>query len=126
MDKKRIVASAVVFLILAVLIYLQYRHWQTFDWGTFWAQTHRIKKFHVLHAIALIYIGYFLRAVRWKIFLKPVRPKATVMDMLSPTLIGFAGLALLGRAGEFIRPYLIARRTQLPFSSPFALLGIEP
>jgi uncharacterized protein (TIRG00374 family) len=125
MDKKRIVASAVVFLILAILVYLQYRHWQTFDWGTFWAQTHRIKKFHVLHAIALIYIGYFLRAVRWKIFLKPVRPKATIMDMLSPTLIGFAGLALLGRAGEFIRPYLIARRTNLPFSSQLAAWAVE-
>ena len=44
MDKKRILASVVVFLILAVLVYLQYRHWRTFDWGTFWSQTHRIKK----------------------------------------------------------------------------------
>jgi len=125
MDKKRIVASAVVFLILAVLVYLQYRHWQSFDWATFWAQTHLIKKFHVLHAIALIYIAYFLRAVRWKIFLKPVRPKATIMDMLSPTMIGFTGLALLGRAGEFIRPYLIARRTDLPFSSQLAVWTVE-
>jgi len=115
----------VVFLILAILFYLQYRHWQSFDWGTFWAQTHRINKFHVLHAIALIYIAYFLRAVRWKIFLKPVRPKATMFDMLSPTLIGFTGLALLGRAGEFIRPYLIARRTDLPFSSQLAVWAVE-
>jgi len=125
MDKKRIVASAVVFLILAVLVYLQYRHWQSFDWGTFWAQTGRIKKVHVLHAIALIYIAYFLRAVRWKILLKPVRPKAKMMDLLSPTLIGFTGVALLGRAGEFIRPYLIARRTNLPFSSQLAAWAVE-
>src|SRR5271155_4180646 len=125
MDKKRIVASAVVFLILAVLLYLQYRHWQSFDWGTFWAQTHRIKKAHVLHAVALIYLAYFLRAVRWKIFLKPLRPKASIRDMLSPTLIGFAGLALLGRAGEFIRPYLIARRTDLSFSSQLAVWAVE-
>src|ERR1700693_1874150 len=124
-DKKRIVASAVVFLILAVLLYLQYRHWQSFDWGTFWAQTHRIKKTHVLHAIALIYLAYLMRAVRWKIFLQPVRPKATIMDLVCPTLIGFAGLALLGRAGEFIRPYLIARRTDLPFSSQLAVWAVE-
>src|SRR6202045_5409345 len=125
MDKKRIVASVVVFLILAFLLFLQYRHWQSFDWGTFWAQTHRIKKTHVLHSVALIYIAYFMRAVRWKIFLQPVRPKATIMDMVSPTLIGFAGLALLGRAGEFIRPYLIARRTDLPFSSQLAVWAVE-
>jgi len=125
MDRKRILASVVVFLILAFLVYLQYRHWRTFDWGTFWSQTHRIKKLHVLHGILLIYAGYILRALRWKIFLRPVRPKTRLMDMVSPTLIGFTGLALLGRAGEFIRPYLIARRTDLPFSSQLAVWAVE-
>lgn len=96
MDKKRILATTVVFLILAVLVYLQYRHWQTFDWGTFWGQIHRIKKAHVLHAVALIYIGYLMRAIRWKIFLKPVRSKVRIIELVSPTLIGFTGLALLG------------------------------
>jgi glycosyltransferase 2 family protein len=125
MDKKRILASVIVFLILALLVYLQYRHWRTFDWGTFWSQTHRIRKFQVLYAIVLIYAAYTLRAVRWKIFLKPVRPSTTVAEMVSPTLVGFAGLALLGRAGEFIRPYLIARRTNLSFSSQLAVWAVE-
>ena len=125
MDKKRILASVVVFLILAVLVYLQYRHWRTFDWGTFWSQTHRVKKIHVVHGVALIYLGYLLRALRWKIFLNPVRPKTRTMDLVSPTLVGFTGLALLGRAGEFIRPYLIARRTDLPVSSQIAVWGVE-
>jgi len=125
MDKKRILASLVVFLILAVLIYLQYRHWRTFDWGTFWSQTHRIRWWHVVHGIVLIYVGYVMRAVRWKIFLKPVRPKATVAKFVSPTLIGFTGLALLGRAGEFIRPFIIARRTDLSFSSQLAVWAVE-
>ncbi len=125
MDKKRILASVLVFLILAVLVYLQYRHWRTFDWGTFWSQTHRIRKWHVLHGIGLIYLAYLMRAWRWKIFLQPVRPKTTVADMVSPTLVGFTGLALLGRAGEFIRPYLIARRTDLPFSGQLAVWGVE-
>ncbi len=125
MDKKRILASVVVFLILAILVYLQYRHWQSFDWGTFWAQTHRIKKVHVLHGIALIYLHYALRALRWKIFLRPVRPKVKAVELVSPTLIGFTGLALLGRAGEFIRPYLIARRTDLSFSSQLAVWTVE-
>jgi uncharacterized protein (TIRG00374 family) len=125
MDKKRIVASAVVFLILAALFYLQYRHWQSFDWGTFWAQTHRVKKLRIVYAIALIYFAYVLRAVRWKVFLEPVRPKVRTIDLVSPTLIGFTGVALLGRAGEFIRPYLIARRTDLPFSSQLAVWAVE-
>jgi len=125
MDKKRILASVIVFFILAVLVYLQYRHWQSFDWGTFWSQIHRIKKVHVLHGIALVYAAYVLRAWRWKIFLMPVRPKAKVADLVPPMVIGFTGLALLGRAGEFIRPYLVARRTGLPFSSQLAVWAVE-
>jgi glycosyltransferase 2 family protein len=125
MDRKRILASLVVFLILAILVYLQYRHWRTFDWHTFWSQTHRINKMHVLHGIAYIYVGYLMRALRWKIFLKPVRPKTAVTELISPTLVGFTGLALLGRAGEFIRPYLIARRTDLSFSSQLAVWAVE-
>lgn len=125
MDKKRILAYVLVFLILAILVYLQYRHWRTFDWGMFWSQTHRIRKIHVLHGIALIYFAYWMRAWRWKIFLRPVRPETKIMNMVSPTIVGFTGLALLGRAGEFIRPYLIARRTNLPVSSQVAVWGVE-
>jgi hypothetical protein len=125
MDKKRILASAVVFLILAILVYLQYRHWRSFDWGTFWNQIHRIKKIHVLHAIILVYAAYVLRALRWKIFLRPVRPKVKTLELVPPMMIGFTGLALLGRAGEFIRPYLVARRTNLSFSSQLGVWAVE-
>ena len=125
MDKKRILASVVVFLILAILVYLQYRHWRSFDWGTFWSQLHRIKKIHVLHAIALVYLAYVLRALRWKIFLRPVRPQVKTIHLVAPMMIGFTGLALLGRAGEFIRPYLVARRADLSFSSQLAVWAVE-
>jgi uncharacterized protein (TIRG00374 family) len=125
MDKKRIVASVVVFFILAFLVYLQYRHWRTFDWTTFWSQTGRVNKLDVLGGIALVYFAYWLRAVRWKIFLRRVRPQTKTSELVSPTLTGFSGLALLGRAGEFIRPYLIARRTGLTFSSQLAVWAIE-
>ena len=122
MDKKRILASAVVFLILAVLIYLQYRHWRAFDWGTFWSQTHRVKKWHVLHGIMLIYLGYVVRAVRWKIFLKPVRPKTSVAELVSPTLVGLrAGAA---GAGGGIHSSISDRAADgLPFSSQLASVG---
>lgn len=45
--------------------------------------------------------------------------------MVAPTIIGFTGLALLGRPGELIRPYLIARRQNLTFSSQLAVWAVE-
>ncbi len=125
MDKKRIVASVVVFLILAALVYFQFREWRAFDWARFRGLSHQIRWFHVLHAVAWIYFGYVLRAIRWKIFLRPIRPKASSWGLISPTLIGFTGLALLGRPGELIRPYLISRRENLPFSSQMGVWAVE-
>jgi glycosyltransferase 2 family protein len=123
MNKKKYLAYAVVFCVLAVLVYLQFRTYQNFDWARLFQ--YRLNWRHILHGIAYIYIAYFLRAVRWKIFLRPVRKHASILGLVPPTLIGFTGLALLGRPGELIRPYLIARRENLPFASQMAVWAVE-
>jgi len=125
MDRKRTIATGVVLVVLAVLVYIQFRTWRNFRWELFLSQTHHVHKLHILHAVALVYIGYVLRAIRWKIFLRPVRPQATSTALVAPTIIGFTGLALLGRPGELIRPYLIARHENLPFSSQLGVWAVE-
>jgi hypothetical protein len=125
MDKKRLLISGVVVAILGALVYLQFRAWETFDWSKFLAETGRVNKLLILRGVVFIYFAYVLRAVRWKIFLRPTRPRITSMQLVPPTLVGFTGLALLGRPGEFIRPYLIARRTNLPVSSQIAVWAVE-
>jgi hypothetical protein len=125
MEKKRLYIYALFLLVFAVLVYFQFRTWRNFDWVTFWSQTHDVNKRHILHGIAYIYLAYVMRAIRWKIFLRPVRRQASVLKLLAPTLIGFTGLAVLGRPGELIRPYLIARRVNLSFSSQLAVWAVE-
>jgi glycosyltransferase 2 family protein len=125
MNRKRVLISCVIVLILGVLVYAQFRTWKNFDWRTFWLQTDNINLRHIVHGIGLIYISYFLRALRWKIFLRPVRPKSSAMGLLPPTIIGFTGLAILGRPGELIRPYLVARRENLSFASQLGVWAIE-
>src|ERR1700694_1140555 len=122
MTKKKYAAFAVVVVVLAVLVYLQFRTWRNFDWARLFQ--YGLSWRHILHGIVYIYIAYFLRAVRWKIFLRPVRKEASILGLIPPTLIGFTGLALLGRPGELIRPYLIARRENLPFASQVAVWAV--
>jgi len=124
MSKKKIFISAVVLTLLAALVYLQIRTWQRFDWQKFWAVTKETSFAYLLLGTALIYIDYVLRALRWKILLRPVC-QARTSQLVAPTLIGFTGLALLGRPGEFIRPYLIARRQGLSMSSQAAVWTVE-
>jgi glycosyltransferase 2 family protein len=125
MKKKSAAITGIILVALAALVYLQFRTWKNFDWNLFLRQTHGVSKFHILHGVALIYLGYVLRAVRWKIFLQPVRPHTKTTSLVSPTIIGFTGLALLGRPGELIRPYLIAKQEKLPFSSQLAVWAVE-
>ncbi len=124
MNKKRILLLLLVTAILGALIYFQFRTWQKFDWQTFGRVTRDINLSKVLFAIAIIYCTYLLRALRWKIFLRPVC-KAHFKSMVGPQFIGFTGLALLGRPGELIRPYLIAKKENLTFSSQVAVWAVE-
>jgi hypothetical protein len=124
MSKKRFLVTALVLLVLAALVYLQVRTWKKFDWHRFWVATQNTHKFYLVAGIALVYFDYFLRAVRWKILLRPVC-QARSADLVAPTMIGFAGLALLGRPGEFIRPFLIARKENLTMASQLAVWTVE-
>ena len=124
MNRKRIIISIVVLAALGVLVYMQFRQWRHFDWDVFWDQTEDTRKLYLLSAVGLIYVTYLLRALRWKVFLRPVC-QARARSLISPTIIGFAGLALLGRPGEFARPYLIARRQRLSISSQIAVWAVE-
>jgi uncharacterized protein (TIRG00374 family) len=125
MNKKRIVIYGAVLAVLAALVFLQFRQWRNFDWGQFLEHSRNLRWRHVWLATALIYLAYIFRAIRWKLFLRPVRPDTSTASLVSLTLVGFTALALLGRPGELIRPYLIARRTRLSLSSQLAVWTVE-
>jgi uncharacterized protein (TIRG00374 family) len=124
MNKKRILGTAIVLAVLCLLIYLQVHTWKKFDWSTFWNNTSHVNWGFVLLATAVTYSTYVLRATRWRIFLKP-SCSTTTARLLGPQFIGFTGLALLGRPGEMIRPYLIARKENQTFSSQVAVWLVE-
>jgi glycosyltransferase 2 family protein len=123
MNKKKYAAFAIVLAVLTVLVYLQFRTWRNFDWARL--VQYSLNWRHILHGIVYIYLSYFLRALRWKVFLRPVRKDASILGLVPPTLIGFTGLVILGRPGELIRPYLIARRENLPFASQVGVWTVE-
>jgi uncharacterized membrane protein YbhN (UPF0104 family) len=123
--KRRYVLIAVIIVVLLALVYLQVRAWRRFDWDKFIDGSEGINWWQVLGGVALIYAADFLRAVRWKIFLRPTKPTASWTGLIAPQYVGFAGLALLGRPGEFIRPYLIARKEDVPLSSQMAIWLVE-
>ena len=63
--------------------------------------------------------------MRWAVFLKPLKPHPSMRNLLSATVIGFTAITLFGRPCEFVRPYLIARKEQVPVTSQFAAWVLE-
>ncbi len=123
MKKKQILYLVLIFGFF-LLVYTQFRTWRKFDWNTFLSQTHGISWLAVLAAVALTYAAYVLRAVRWNIFLRPIRA-GQAQALIAPTVIGFTSVALLGRAGELVRPYLIARKEKLSMASQMGVWMVE-
>lgn len=125
MNRKRMLVLLVVVALLGLLIWLQVREWRHFDWARFLAGSEGIDWLMVLYGVLLVYAADFLRALRWKIFLRPTLPNASWTGLVSPQYVGFAGVALLGRPGEFIRPYLIAKKENSTLSAQMAIWFVE-
>ncbi len=90
----------------------------------FWQQLRYVSVGHVLAGMALIYVTYWLRAVRWAVFLSPTK-KVSATSLLGSQFIGFTAVALFGRLADLTRPYLVARRVNLSLSSQIAVYTIE-
>ena len=123
MTKRNGVLWLVVVVGLAALVFL-FRSKIHFDWTTFWQQLRYVSVGHIVAATALIYATYWLRAVRWAVFLSPTK-KVSAASLLGPQFIGFTAVALFGRLADLTRPYLVARRVGLSLSSQVAVYTIE-
>ncbi len=77
--------------------------------------------------LALVFTGRDLRRarLRWQYLLAPIGPTHFITAFRT-TVIGFAATFLLpARAGEVIRPYLLARREGLNATAAFATIILE-
>lgn len=124
LTNKRALVTTTIFLVLALLFSLQMNAWRKFDWSLFVTNARNVSLLPPLTAVALIHLGFLLRAFRWSILMRPLKA-VSAARLIGPTFVGFTGLALLGRAGELVRPYLISRKEGLSISSQLAALTLE-
>jgi uncharacterized membrane protein YbhN (UPF0104 family) len=123
MKKRSGVVWVAVVVVLAVIVFL-FRDRVHFDWKVFWQQLRHVEWAHIWAGIALIYATYWLRSVRWAVFLSPTK-KVPAHSLLGSQFIGFTAVALFGRLADLTRPYLVSRRVALPLSSQVAVYTIE-
>ena len=96
-----------------------------FDWRAFAATFANLNLSWVTGGAVLCLGTYYVRAIRWALLMKPVSPRPGIGGLLAATVVGYTAIVILGRPGEFVRPYLISLKERVSFSSQLAAWMIE-
>ncbi len=78
----------------------------------------------LLLSIAVIYVCYAVRALRWQLFQGNLG-SSRFWIIYKMTLAGFAAIFILGRPGEPVRPLLLSRKERLPIADMFGIYALE-
>ena len=98
---------------------------RAFDWRVALGSFARLHWGWIALSLIPIFGTYYGRALRWAVFLRPLRPHPSRWGLLSATILGFTAITLFGRPGEFVRPFLIARKENVPVTSQLAAWALE-
>jgi len=95
------------------------------DLSRVWASMLSARMDYLLLSLLLTNATFIVRAERWHYLLAPLG-KTRFWTVFRTTVIGFGASALLpARAGEVIRPYLLARREGLSVTAALATILLE-
>ncbi|MGH9312842.1 MAG: lysylphosphatidylglycerol synthase transmembrane domain-containing protein, partial [Vicinamibacterales bacterium] len=112
-------------LILAATVALLAFFLRNANLASVWVELRRADPGLIAGSVLVLAVVYVLRTIRWQFLLRPIGP-ARFATALRATVIGFALSALLpARPGEAVRPFLLARREGLSFTSVLATIFVE-
>jgi hypothetical protein len=79
----------------------------------------------LIPAVLLSVMVQLVRSYRWGVILEPLK-KIDQWSLLSATSVGFMAISLLPvRMGEFVRPYLISRKSDIRLGATLATIVVE-
>ena len=109
-------------LISAVFLYLAFRGQ---DFAEIQLALRQANYWYVIPAVALYFVGVYLRAFRWAWVLRGVVPLGTPA-LFSVVVIGYMANNILPlRAGELVRSYVLSTRTGVRKTSILATIAVE-
>ena len=103
---RKYVEFGVLCLLAALLIWFFGRN---LDWAQVGQAVSSAEPLRLTIAILIVCSAYLVRAFRWGALLRPLSA-ARLSDLFAATTIGFSGIFLAGRAGEFVRPVVLSMR----------------
>ena len=113
--------------VIIALIFYNLRHnpeWRNFRWDRLWGSIVGASPGYLLLAVLGVYLSFFVRAVRWEFFMRPIKA-ASLWVLFVGQILGFSSIFLVGRPGELVRPAYIAKKENVPMSAMIAIWLLE-
>jgi len=90
-----------------------------------WHHVQRADLTMLFVGFVFVVVTYIARTFRWQVLLLPLG-RVRFMTTFRAMLVGFAALGLLpARAGDLLRPYMVARKERIPVAATFATVVME-
>jgi glycosyltransferase 2 family protein len=108
---------SLAFFALAIVDIRLDQVWQALLDAEYWA---------LIPALVLYFIGVWVRALRWRILLRPLLPKLTLRRTFEVEVIGYmANNVLPARIGELVRAYVLSLREGIRKTATLATILVE-
>jgi glycosyltransferase 2 family protein len=110
------------FLISAGFLYFAFRGQ---DFGKIRDSLSHVNYWYLIPAIALYFLGVYVRAFRWSVLLRPVKV-LRAREVFPVTTVGFMANNILPlRTGEIVRAYVINKRFNVSKTASLATIAVE-
>lgn len=120
--KKHLSKTVISFAVSIVFLYLAFRN---IEFAVLWSSLSQASWLVILVSAANALFSIWLRAVRWRILLQPLK-RIELQSVFSCTMIGFMANNLLpAHAGEVIKPYVLGKKENISGMAALATVLIE-
>jgi uncharacterized protein (TIRG00374 family) len=124
-NKKLLKKILNVLFVIAIFSLSIYGLLDNLDIDSFVENLFNIKWIYCLLSVPVAILSHLIRAIRWKLYIEPIKKDVSVFNLFSAVMVGYAVNNFTPRGGEFVRPYILARRERCSKSSVLATIIVE-
>jgi uncharacterized protein (TIRG00374 family) len=118
----RIIRLSLSFILTGLFLYIAFNG---VNFGEVIKISSKASVFWIVVFILLQYLSHYLRAVRWQIILKSVKPDTSIKNLFGAMMVGYGVNCVVPRLGEVTRAVLIGKWEGLSGSSMFGTVIVE-
>lgn len=119
---KKVLKYSISLILVVVSVYLVSIG---IDYDELWKAIISADYIWVIVPIPIMLLSHLFRAMRWRTMLKPFMQPKSLFNLFSAVMVGYAINNILPRGGEFVRPYVYAKRENVSYTSVFATIIVE-